>query len=137
MLAESLLIGVVSSLLGTLAGIGFAKLLILVITSQGGGFPKTPLVLAAPTWVVAAVVGVGVTLGVSVVPAWRAGRVSPVTAMRDGAALMSDSIRARTVLGVADHAAIMVHGRIVRDGSPAELEQELSSAYLGAQRGDG
>ena len=41
------------------------------------------------------------------------------------------------VFGVADHAAIMVHGRIVRDGSPAELEQELSSAYLGAQRGDG
>jgi len=99
-LAESLLIGVASSLLGTLAGIGFAKLLIVVITSQGGGFPDTPLVLAAPTWAVAAFVGVGVTLAVSVVPAWRAGRVSPVAAMRDGAGLVSDSIRARTVTGI-------------------------------------
>ena len=43
---------------------------------------------------------------------------------------------ASTVLGVADHAAIMVHGHIVRDGAPADLEQELSSAYLGNQQGE-
>ena len=56
---------------------------------------------------------------------------------RTGVSILVVEEFARTVLGVADHAAIMVHGRIVRDGSPAELEQELSSAYLGAQRGDG
>ena len=56
---------------------------------------------------------------------------------RSGVSILVVEQFARTVLGVADHAAIMVHGRIVRDGSPAELEQELSSAYLGAQRGDG
>jgi branched-chain amino acid transport system ATP-binding protein len=56
---------------------------------------------------------------------------------RTGVSILVVEQFARTVLGVADHAAIMVHGRIVRDGSPAELEQELSSAYLGAQRGDG
>ncbi len=38
---------------------------------------------------------------------------------------------ARTVLGVADLAAIMLHGRITRVGSPHELEDELSAAYLG------
>jgi branched-chain amino acid transport system ATP-binding protein len=38
---------------------------------------------------------------------------------------------ARTVLGVADRAAIMAHGRIQRVGSPDELEEELSAAYLG------
>jgi branched-chain amino acid transport system ATP-binding protein len=38
---------------------------------------------------------------------------------------------ARTVLGVADLAAIMVHGRVTRVGQPGELEDELSSAYLG------
>ncbi len=38
---------------------------------------------------------------------------------------------ARTVLGVADLAAIMLHGRITRVGSPEELEDELSAAYLG------
>ena len=38
---------------------------------------------------------------------------------------------ARTVLGVADYAAIMASGRIVKVGRPADLEAELSSAYLG------
>jgi branched-chain amino acid transport system ATP-binding protein len=38
---------------------------------------------------------------------------------------------ARTVLGVADIAAIMLHGQITSVGPPDEIEQELSSAYLG------
>ena len=38
---------------------------------------------------------------------------------------------ARTVLGVADQAAIMVHGTIERVGAPADLVHELSAAYLG------
>lgn len=39
---------------------------------------------------------------------------------------------ARTVLGVADRAAIMVGGRITAEGRPSEIEAELASAYLGA-----
>jgi len=39
---------------------------------------------------------------------------------------------ARTVLGAADYAAIMVHGRIAKVGRPSDLEAELSAAYLGA-----
>jgi branched-chain amino acid transport system ATP-binding protein len=39
---------------------------------------------------------------------------------------------ARTVLGVADLAAIMVQGRIVDTGPPAEMAERLSAAYLGA-----
>ena len=39
---------------------------------------------------------------------------------------------ARTVLGVADRAAIMSHGRIQRIGTPAEIEPELIDAYLGS-----
>lgn len=39
---------------------------------------------------------------------------------------------ASTVLGVADYAAIIVHGRIARAGRPAELRDDLSKAYLGA-----
>ena len=38
---------------------------------------------------------------------------------------------ARTVLGIADRAAIMLHGRVTRVGTPDELEDELSAAYLG------
>ena len=38
---------------------------------------------------------------------------------------------ARTVLGVADEAAIMLNGTIERVGPPDEIQHELSSAYLG------
>jgi branched-chain amino acid transport system ATP-binding protein len=38
---------------------------------------------------------------------------------------------ARAVLGVADRAAIMVQGRVQHIGTPHDLEDELSSAYLG------
>ncbi len=38
---------------------------------------------------------------------------------------------ARTVLGVADRAGIMTHGRIRSVGSPDELADELSDAYMG------
>jgi branched-chain amino acid transport system ATP-binding protein len=39
---------------------------------------------------------------------------------------------ARTVLGVTDLAAIMVHGLVTSVGTPDQLEEQLSSAYLGA-----
>src|SRR4029079_14687517 len=38
---------------------------------------------------------------------------------------------ARTVLGVADYGAIRLHGKVVSVGKPADLGDELSSAYLG------
>jgi branched-chain amino acid transport system ATP-binding protein len=40
---------------------------------------------------------------------------------------------AKTVLGVADVAAIMTQGQIVRVGPPAELGAELQQAYLGGR----
>jgi branched-chain amino acid transport system ATP-binding protein len=39
---------------------------------------------------------------------------------------------ARTVLGVADYAAIMLHGRVTAVGQPADIAPELEAAYLGA-----
>ena len=40
---------------------------------------------------------------------------------------------ARSVLGIAHRAAIMLNGRIVRTGAPAEIADELSHAYLGGK----
>ena len=39
---------------------------------------------------------------------------------------------ARTVLGVADYAAIMLHGTVTSVGQPADIAPELEAAYLGA-----
>jgi branched-chain amino acid transport system ATP-binding protein len=38
---------------------------------------------------------------------------------------------AQAVLGVADVASIMLHGRIARTGSPTDVAEELAEAYLG------
>lgn len=38
---------------------------------------------------------------------------------------------ARAVLAAADRAALMADGRVVRVGTPAEIESELTGAYLG------
>jgi branched-chain amino acid transport system ATP-binding protein len=51
---------------------------------------------------------------------------------QDGVSILVVEQFARTVLGAADYAAIMVHGRIAKVGRPDELEAELSTAYLGA-----
>ncbi len=52
---------------------------------------------------------------------------------RTGISILVVEQFARTVLGVANLAAIMVHGRVTTFGSPAEVGQVLSSAYLGGQ----
>jgi branched-chain amino acid transport system ATP-binding protein len=39
---------------------------------------------------------------------------------------------ARAVLGIADWAGIMLHGRVTAFGTPTEIESDLSAAYLGA-----
>ena len=50
----------------------------------------------------------------------------------DGVSILVVEQFARTVLGVADYAAIMLHGHITSVGQPADLEDELEAAYLGA-----
>jgi branched-chain amino acid transport system ATP-binding protein len=50
---------------------------------------------------------------------------------RRGVSILVVEQFARTVLGVADVAAIMLHGRVRSVGPPSEIEAELSSAYLG------
>jgi branched-chain amino acid transport system ATP-binding protein len=50
---------------------------------------------------------------------------------RTGVSVLVVEQFARVVLGVADRAAIMVHGRVSDVGTPHEIESKLSSAYLG------
>jgi branched-chain amino acid transport system ATP-binding protein len=42
---------------------------------------------------------------------------------------------AQTALTVADQVAVMVNGRIVRAGTPAEVGDDLMSAYMGSTEG--
>ena len=49
----------------------------------------------------------------------------------EGLSLLVAEQFARAVLPIAQSAAIMLHGQIVRVGPPAEIEAELSTSYLG------
>jgi branched-chain amino acid transport system ATP-binding protein len=51
---------------------------------------------------------------------------------RTGVSILVVEQFATAVLGIADWAAVMLQGRITRFGTPAEVEAELSTAYLGA-----
>jgi branched-chain amino acid transport system ATP-binding protein len=50
---------------------------------------------------------------------------------RTGISILVVEQFARVVLGVADRAAIMLHGRVSDVGTPHQIESKLSSAYLG------
>ena len=52
----------------------------------------------------------------------------------DGVSILVVEQFARAVLGIADVAAIVTHGRVTSVGRPADVEAELSAAYLGAAR---
>jgi branched-chain amino acid transport system ATP-binding protein len=52
---------------------------------------------------------------------------------RAGVSILVVEQFASTVLGVADVAAVMVHGKVARMGPPQELQDELSKAYLGGE----
>jgi branched-chain amino acid transport system ATP-binding protein len=50
---------------------------------------------------------------------------------QQGIAILLVEQFAQTALAVADHAVILSHGRVTRTGTPAEVEEHLSAAYLG------
>jgi branched-chain amino acid transport system ATP-binding protein len=53
------------------------------------------------------------------------------TVEQDGITILLVEQFAQTALAIADHAGVMVNGRLVRTGSPAEVGDHLLSAYMG------
>jgi putative ABC transport system permease protein len=98
-LIEALLIGIVASAVGLLAGLGLAVVLKGLMDAFGFGIPTTSPVLHAGTVLWSFGIGIGVTVLASVVPAVRASRVSPLAALREVAVDRSDASVLRAVLG--------------------------------------
>ncbi|WP_371639557.1 ABC transporter permease [Streptomyces virginiae] len=80
-LAEALVVGAVSAVVGLLSGIGLAVGMRSVLESFGAKLPAGDLVIAPNTIVAALVIGVLVTTVAAVLPAWRTGKIAPVAAM--------------------------------------------------------
>ncbi|EGG43593.1 MULTISPECIES: ABC transporter permease [Streptomyces] len=100
-LVEALLLGVVGSVLGVAAGVGIAVGLMKVMGSVGMKLSTDDLTVAWTTPVAGIALGVIVTVLAAYLPARRAGKVSPMAALRDaGAPADARAGRVRAVLGI-------------------------------------
>jgi putative ABC transport system permease protein len=106
---EGLVIGLLASVVGLFAGLGLAKLL----SALGNDLPEAGLVFAPRTIAVSLVLGTGITLLASIMPALRATRVPPIAAVREGSTLppsrfAAHSLKSAIVVVAGSVAAISV-----------------------------
>ncbi|MFJ9740406.1 ABC transporter permease [Streptomyces sp. NPDC101166] len=99
-LVEALLLGVVGSVVGVGAGVGIAVGLMKLMGLTGMNLSTDDLTVAWTTPVVGVALGVIVTVLAAYLPARRAGKVSPMAALRDaGAPADAKAGRVRAVIG--------------------------------------
>ncbi len=99
-IGEAALVGFLSTIIGLVAGLGLARLLRIMLKSGGFALPDGPIGLRPRTVVFAVVVGMGVTLVSSILPALRARRISPMAALSETAKLAKGSLATRARIGV-------------------------------------
>ncbi len=100
---EGLVIGLVASVIGLFLGFGVAKGMLALFSAMGVDLPKADTVFAGRTVIVSLLLGTGITLLATIIPARRATRVPPIAAVREGSTLPASRFAAHsrnTGLGV-------------------------------------
>ncbi len=124
-LIESFFTGLLASVVGLFAGLGLAKGLNALFSALDVSLPETGLVFATRTIIVSLVLGVGVTVLSSLIPAVRATRIPPVSAMREGATLPPTRVSKRRglVVGILAviTAALLAYGSFGEAGTGTSL----------------
>jgi putative ABC transport system permease protein len=117
LLLEALVVGVIASVLGLVAGIGVAEMLKGLLAALGMEVPAGGVVITRGTVIAAFVAGVVVSLGAAVLPARKASRIPPVAAMSDVAFTGVSRIRRRSLIGAAVVAvgAVLLFGGLFGD----------------------
>ncbi|MEU3900903.1 FtsX-like permease family protein [Streptomyces sp. NPDC045251] len=82
-LVEAFLLGIVGSVLGVAAGVGIAVGLMKLMSAAGMNLSTDDLTIKTTTPVVGLVLGIVVTVLAAYLPARRAGKISPMAALRD------------------------------------------------------
>jgi len=99
---EALVIALISSAVGVIAGVGLAVTLQVVMRAAGFGLPQGPLTILPRTVIVGMVVGIIVTVVSSILPARKAASIPPVAAMSEVlSAPTRKSLHTRMVWGLA------------------------------------
>ena len=129
---EAAIVGLLAAVTGLFLGLGLAKGLNSLLNTIGLDLPSTGTVFAARTIVVALVVGVVVTVIAAAWPAFRATRVPPIAAIREGAVLPRTRFARfsthAALVTIAGAAALMLAGLFV--GSVA-TGQRLTAIGVG------
>jgi putative ABC transport system permease protein len=128
-LGESLAIGVLASVVGLGAGIGLAVALRQLLVLFGIDIPSTGLLISTRTVLVSLLSGTVITLLAAFSPARKAGKVAPVTAMRDVA--VSEETR-KLRRGISGCAVLTVGGALLLTGLFAHLHNRLALVGSGA-----
>lgn len=105
---EALVIGIIGSALGLLAGVGLAFGLSALLNAFDLGLPTGSMSVQPRTILVGLLVGVGVTVVSAYAPARRAASIPPVEAMRAEFGSHDASLRIRTIVGAVLAAAGVV-----------------------------
>ncbi|HEX6420314.1 MAG TPA: FtsX-like permease family protein [Acidimicrobiales bacterium] len=124
---EAAVIGLAGAVLGFLGGLGLATLLSRILQLPSGTLAVLPTAV-----VTALLTGLIVTVVSALVPAWRAGRVPPLAAMRDVAVDTGGRSRIRIAIGLVGLAlgvAALVSGAF--DGELAVVGIGAALLFLG------
>ena len=98
---ESFAIGLMAAVLGLLAGIAFAPAIAALFEALEIDLPREGTVVESRTIITALLLGTGLAVLASLIPALRATRVPPVTGLREGAVLETSGERHRRGLAGA------------------------------------
>jgi putative ABC transport system permease protein len=126
-LGESVAIGIVASLVGLGAGLGLAVGLRGLLAAFGFALPSSGLLVTPRTVVVSILAGTLITLAAAVMPAWKAGKVAPVAALR---AVVVDEETRRVRRSGSGALVLAVGSGLLLVGLFADVPHRMS--YVGA-----
>jgi putative ABC transport system permease protein len=101
---EGIVVGLLAATIGLFLGFGIAKGMLALFSALGVDLPEAGTVFALRTVIVSLVLGVGITLLATLMPARRATRVPPIAAVREGSTLPPSRLAAHSLkagLGVS------------------------------------
>jgi putative ABC transport system permease protein len=130
---EGLVLGLIASVIGLVLGLGIAKGMIALFGMLGFDLPEGGTVFAAKTAIVSILLGTGITVLASILPARKATRVPPIAAVREGAVLPVSRLAAHSRklgVGVLLGALAAISAGLVAGGGTLALLVLLGGGVL-------